>query len=69
MFDPDTAPFFGPSTIVYPSVTESAPRYGQLDALDFNAVAQLYNLAYLDTLFHTLIHIGQDYAHGDSYSG
>ncbi|KAI4642014.1 uncharacterized protein J4E79_011540 [Alternaria viburni] len=69
MFDPDTAPFFGPSTIVYPSVTESAPRYGQLDPLDFNAVAQLYNLAYLDTFVDTLFYIGQDFAHADSYSG
>ncbi|KAH6876247.1 hypothetical protein BKA58DRAFT_137921 [Alternaria rosae] len=33
MFDPDTAPFFGPSTIVYPSVTESAPVLSNLPTL------------------------------------
>ncbi|RYN97749.1 hypothetical protein AA0120_g2757 [Alternaria tenuissima] len=33
MFDPDTAPFFGPSTIVFPSVTESAPVLSTLPTL------------------------------------
>ncbi|CAG5180814.1 uncharacterized protein ALTATR162_LOCUS9440 [Alternaria atra] len=62
MFDPDTAPFFGPSTIVFPSVTESAPCYGQLDAVDFNVVAQLYDLAFLNAFLHaflsTLLYVG-----------
>ncbi|CAN9246797.1 unnamed protein product [Alternaria alternata] len=58
MFDPDTAPFFGPSTIVFPSVTESAPRYGQLDTLDFDAIAQLYNLAFLNAFLNTLLYVG-----------
>ncbi|KAL1798020.1 hypothetical protein ACET3X_004626 [Alternaria dauci] len=71
MFDPDTAPHFGPSGIVYPSVTESAPRVGQLDALDFDAVAvvvaQRYDLAFLDAFLDTLLYVGQDFAHGNTH--